>query len=117
MKFLIDAHLPPSLAELLKSAGHDAIHTRDLPSGNRTSDSEVNRISMVERRVVITKDVDFVNSLLLHNEPYKLLLISTGNITNQQLFDLFARNLPQIVEAFEDHTYLELERNFLNLHR
>lgn len=116
MKFLIDAHLPPSLAALLNSAGHDAIHTRDLLLGNRTSDLAINQISIDEQRIVVTKDADFVNSLLLFGEPYKLLLVSTGNITNRQLLELFVKNLPQLIEAFENHTYIELERAHLNIH-
>jgi len=36
MKFLIDAHLPKRLAQLLQRLGHDAIHTLDLPGKNRT---------------------------------------------------------------------------------
>jgi predicted nuclease of predicted toxin-antitoxin system len=117
MKLIIDAHLPPSPAELLKAAGHDVVHTRDLPLGNRTSDTEINRISIVEQRVVITKDADFVNSLIVKGEPYKLLLISTGNITNRQLLDLFVKNMSQIAEAFEQHTYIELEHNRFTIHR
>ena len=30
MKFLVDAHLPPGLCDLLKTAGHDPLHTREL---------------------------------------------------------------------------------------
>ena len=30
MKFLIDAQLPVRLSQLLKSMGHDAIHTKEL---------------------------------------------------------------------------------------
>lgn len=29
MKFLIDNALPPTLASLLRKAGHDAVHLRD----------------------------------------------------------------------------------------
>jgi predicted nuclease of predicted toxin-antitoxin system len=54
MKFLIDAHLPKRLSVFLKQTGHDAIHTSDLPSGNRTKDSEIIRISLEEGRAVIT---------------------------------------------------------------
>jgi len=35
MKFLVDAQLPRRLARWLQASGHDAIHTRDLPEGNR----------------------------------------------------------------------------------
>jgi predicted nuclease of predicted toxin-antitoxin system len=30
MKFLLDAQLPPQLAARLRSAGYQALHTRDL---------------------------------------------------------------------------------------
>ena len=40
---------------------------------------------MVEQRVVITKDADFVNSFLLHGQPHELLLVSTGNISTSEL--------------------------------
>ena len=35
MKFLVDVQLPRRLARWLQASGHDAIHTRDLPKGNR----------------------------------------------------------------------------------
>ena len=82
MKFLIDAQLPHRLVYWLRERGHDARHTLDLPNGNRTSDAEINEISVREQRIVVTKDADFVNSFVIRGEPYKLLLISTGNITN-----------------------------------
>jgi predicted nuclease of predicted toxin-antitoxin system len=92
VRFLVDAHLPQRLARLLHGEGHDALHTLDLPDGNRTTDGVINAISVTEQRVVITKDSDFVDSLVLHKQPWKLLLVSTGNISNQELEQLFAAN-------------------------
>lgn len=89
MKFLVDAQLPCRLAILLERQGYDAIHTLDLPKGNATPDFEINALSIDESRVVITKDADFVQSFLLQQKPYKLLLISTGNIRNSALEELF----------------------------
>jgi predicted nuclease of predicted toxin-antitoxin system len=74
MKFLIDAQLPRRLVYRLQEAGHGAIHTLDLPLGNRSSDQIINEISEREQRIVITKDADFVNSFTLYGKPYKLLL-------------------------------------------
>ena len=48
MKFLVDAHLPRRLARWLQAEGHDAIHARDLPEGNRTSDATINELSSRE---------------------------------------------------------------------
>ncbi|WP_394753759.1 DUF5615 family PIN-like protein [Crenothrix sp.] len=44
----------------------DATHTLDLPEGNRTTDTHINRLSEFKKRVVITKDTDYVNSFLYH---------------------------------------------------
>jgi predicted nuclease of predicted toxin-antitoxin system len=116
MKFLVDAHLPRHLALLLREHGYDAIHTLDLAEGNRTTDNRINEISEMQRRVVITKDADFVNSFLISKRPYKLLLISTGNISNQELEGLFVRNLPAIVLALTNFDYMELTRTSLIEH-
>jgi len=62
MKFLIDAHLPPSLRSVFQAAGHNAIHTLDLPNQNASRDGILNEVSMTESRVVVTKDTDFYHS-------------------------------------------------------
>lgn len=41
MKFLVDAQLPRRFANWLNEAGHDALHTLDLPKKNRTSDNDL----------------------------------------------------------------------------
>jgi predicted nuclease of predicted toxin-antitoxin system len=117
MNFLVDAQLPRRVVLLLRQAGHDAIHTLDLPEANRTTDTEINARSASEQRVVITKDADFVNSFLVAGHPYKLLLISTGNITNADLLMLLITHLPQISRELEDHSYLELSRTAVIIHR
>jgi predicted nuclease of predicted toxin-antitoxin system len=117
MKFLVDAHLPRHLSFLLQHHGYDAVHTLDLEKGNQTSDTEINNISGCEQRVVITKDADFVNSFLLTNLPYKLLLISTGNITNKELSDIFIKNLSKIITALNEYSYIELTRSTLIEHK
>ncbi len=48
MKFAVDAHLPPGLCDLLRVAGHEAIHTSQLPAGNQTSDAALNTLSVKE---------------------------------------------------------------------
>src|SRR5712691_4564870 len=58
---------------------HDAVHTRDLPAGNRTTDAEICRLADLDGRVVVTKDADFVSSHLLTRRPGRLLLVSVGN--------------------------------------
>ena len=116
MKFLVDAQLPRQLARWLQAEGHEAVHTRELPRGNRTGDTAINEISVRELRAVITKDDDFVDMFLLRHQPYKLLLISTGNINNEELEQLFQNNLQAIVSAFETYDFIELDRTSLTCH-
>jgi predicted nuclease of predicted toxin-antitoxin system len=41
MKFLIDAQLPRRMVRWLSAAGHDAIHTLDLPDRNLVNRNRV----------------------------------------------------------------------------
>lgn len=116
MRFLLDAHLPRRLARRLREAGHEALHTLDLPLGNRTTDTFINELSAREQFVVVTKDSDFVNSFLLRREPYKLLLVSTGNIRNAELETLFLTNLDRIAEGFGSFDYIEIDRKSVIFH-
>lgn len=99
LRVLVDAQLPKRLAHFLTfHAGYDCVHTLDLPAANCTQDGAITRLSMEEERIVITKDADFVNSFLLHGQPYKLLLVSTGNISTtdlQSYFGSFCHSLPK----------------------
>jgi len=116
MKFLVDAHLPRRLARWLQASGHDAIHTRDLPKGNRTVDEVINQMSIRDQRVVISKDGDFVDTFLLRHAPYKLLFVATGNIGNKALDRLFRDNLENIVNAFETYDFVEIDGTSLICH-
>lgn len=113
MRFLIDAHLPRRAVEWFRTAGFDAIHTLDLPRGNRTTDPEIIEFADQQSRVVITKDADFVDTHTLCGQPRKLLLISTGNITNAELERLLTPLIVQIVEALQHHSLIELGRSGL----
>ena len=116
MNFLIDAQLPRRLAYRLRDAGHDAVHTLDLPTGSRTTDSEIHEVSQRERRVLVTKDADFLNSFLLTRKPYKLLLISTGTIKNVALEALFVSQMPAIAHSLSQHDFVELTHAALVVH-
>lgn len=110
MKFIVDAHLPPGLCTLLQTGGHDAIHTSQLPIQNRTPDETINQLSLSEERVVISKDTDFYYSHLLHQKPWKLVLVRTGNISTRDLKALFEKHLPEIIAALHQNSLLELDR-------
>ena len=108
MKFLIDVQLPPKLCEILQSIGIDSIHVNSLPKGDETPDSEISSIANEQKLIVVTKDSDFYHSHMIFQNPEKLLLITTGNIKNRELFDLMRINITTIKTLFETCNYVEL---------
>lgn len=65
---------------------------------------------------MVTKDADFVNSFIVKHRPYKLLLVTTGNIHNRELEQLFVQNIRRIAEGFESFDFIELGRNHVVYH-
>jgi predicted nuclease of predicted toxin-antitoxin system len=116
MKFIVDAQLPPRLARELAASGHEAVHTLELPAGNHTQDQEIIALAVREQRVVVTKDNDFMVSFLLRGVPPKLLLISTGNISNDALSKLLASNLTALENAFSKFDFVELSATAITIH-
>ncbi len=84
--------------------------------GNRTPDADINVRAEQENRIVVTKDVDFVDSFIITRRPPKLLLISTGNFTNAELESLLLPRLSAIAGAFETCDYVQLTRAALVVH-
>ena len=113
MRILLDAQLPQSLVRPLEQLGCDVLHTLDLPDGNRTADTLICSIADRDGRVVFSKDADFVRSHLLHGTPAKLLIVTTGNIGNQDLTALLLRVLSELNRLFETHVLIELNRKAL----
>jgi len=116
VRFLVDAHLPERLTRQLNDAGHDALHTSQLPDGNRSTDPEIARIADEQDRVVVSKDRDFRDAYLLRGTPRRLLIVSTGNISNDDLLALFAEHLPAVVAALEEARVVELGPEKLIIH-
>ena len=113
MKFIVDAQLPYEITSILREKGFDAIHTDYLPDKERTKDCQIMSIATEENRIVITKDKDFVDSYHLKKIPAKLMIITTGNIKNRNLFDLLLVNWELIIHLLETCNLVELSNNYI----
>jgi len=116
VKFLIDAQLPKSLSDFLKSKGFDSIHTIDLPDRNKTEDYQLIALSKKENRIIITKDNDFLESFLIKKEPEKLIIITTGNISNTVLLEIFDNNFEIITNSISENSLIEITKSELIVH-
>ncbi len=110
MKFLIDAQLPPSLKNLFISNGYDCVHTIELEFGNGTTDEIINKISMEEQRIVITKDSDFYHSFIIKKEPFKLIFVKLGNTSKDDLLNFFSNKFSEIISAIETEDLILLSK-------
>lgn len=68
---------------------------------------------MREQRIVISKDADFYDRFFEKLEPYKLVFLKTGNLSNDSLIHLFERNLEQIVQEMHQSSVVELSQDTL----
>ena len=115
MKFLVDAQLPNRLCEWLCAQGHEALHTRNLPDGNRTSDAYLIELAQTGGWILVTKDDDFVQARLVSGKPRQLWLIATGNIDNISLQALLEQMFLRVQAAFAHCSFVELSRTHITL--
>ncbi|WP_373515691.1 DUF5615 family PIN-like protein [Persicitalea sp.] len=95
--------------------GHDVVHVSALLTNTRIPDGYICERSMAESRVVISKDSDFFNTYLFKKQPYKLLYITTGNLRNRPLLDLFRSSLTQLLGTLENANVVELNQTTIRV--
>lgn len=100
MKLIVDAQLPPRLAETLRKAGYDAVAVREV--GLRDAeDSEIWAYAIEKNAAVITKDEDFSERLLRAKISPIVIWIRVGNVSNVVLLKWFIPLLPVIFARIE----------------
>jgi predicted nuclease of predicted toxin-antitoxin system len=106
--FLVDAQLPPSLAEALRQAGFQAVHLVDLGLLAAT-DEQIWEEAISRSAVLVTKDRDFPLRRAASNDGPAILWVRVGNMSNRKLIELALRALPAIIDAIErDEVVIEL---------
>jgi len=98
--FLVDAQLPPSLAEALRQAGCQAIHVIDLGLQAAT-DLQIWDEALSRSAVLVTKDRDFPLRRAARSDGPTILGVRVGNMSNRKLIELILRALPAIIDAIE----------------
>lgn len=116
MKVLVDAQLPQRLARVLSAKNIDSKHTLELTNKNATSDQKIIEVADQEDRIVVSKDSDFLDNYILEGRPQKLLIVSTGNINNNDLIRLFEQNIKALKSLFEENTVIEIDENEIQVH-
>lgn len=87
MRFLVDAQLPPGLADWMGKRGYSASAVRTL--GLRESDDgSIFNFAREQRWILVTKDEDFVRQCLGVASAPQVVWLRIGNCTNPLLFTI-----------------------------
>jgi predicted nuclease of predicted toxin-antitoxin system len=65
MRFLIDANMPRSTAELLRRCGHEALDVREIGMGG-AADNQIAAYAQQNRLVLVTRDFDRDSGFLIY---------------------------------------------------
>ena len=98
MRFLIDECLPPSMAALLRTAGHDCAHVYELGLGGQP-DEQIMALADRQNRILISADTDFGE--LLANAPVlapSVILIRRADKRAASLAAVILANLEQVAD-------------------
>jgi predicted nuclease of predicted toxin-antitoxin system len=98
MKLLLDANISWRLSLKLKSYFEDCIHVDYTNLLQPARDIEIWNYAKTNDFVIVTNDSDFINFVILHGFPPKIILFRTGNQSNSYLENLIVNNK----QAFED---------------
>ncbi len=83
MRFVVDENLPDALALWLAAKEHDVAHVYDWVGGG-ADDGRIWRRALSERRIIVTKDSDFLLRRSTASGP-QILLLRVGNRGNADL--------------------------------
>jgi len=106
VRFLVDANLPPALADFFVKAGHQAEHVEKV--GLRHSkDTLIWNYAIKNNAVIVTKDEDFEKKLSQQpKEAPSVVWIRLGNTTKSALLLWFNNILPEVVDRLESNEKL-----------
>jgi predicted nuclease of predicted toxin-antitoxin system len=118
VKFLIDNNLSPVLAGILRTAGHDVVHLREIGLQAATDDVVLAR-ARTEERVLVSADTDF-GTLLARSgakSPSVLLMRRlVGRRAAEQAATILA-NLPATSADLEEGAVVVLTDEWVRIRR
>ena len=102
-RLLIDENLPATLAALLPL---ECVHATDF--GHRPTDLELWSIARAKDLIVLTRDSDFFDRLLLQGPPPKVIWIRLGNLRRKDLEGTLVNLWPAIESLLPDADLIEV---------
>ena len=106
VKFLIDANLPYRFGLW---RGENCQHVFDL--NDAWTDAEIWRYATEHDLVIVTKDADFSDWIILNIPPPRVVHLRVGNMKMRDFHTFMQRVCPQICGLAESHKLLIVHKN------
>jgi predicted nuclease of predicted toxin-antitoxin system len=100
LRFLVDAQLPPALADYLRQLGHEAEHVNEIGSGAAT-DRAIWTYAKRHAAIIVTKDQDFADLTRLDTSGPPVVWIRLGNTTRAALLRSLQPLMPELLAALD----------------
>ena len=107
-RILVDENLP---ADLERIVGPECTHATEL--GNQPTDDELWTYAAEQKLVILTKDADFFDRLIVHGSPPQIVWVRTGNMRRIDLHDLLERVWPKVLGLLENADLVEIHEDRL----
>lgn len=101
MHLLVDAQLPPQLADWLRTNACQATAVHELGLRDST-DGEIWTFAASRAMVIVTKDDDFAEMAARFRDGPPVLWIRCGNVINRELFRRFEQSWPIVRQLLSD---------------
>lgn len=110
MKLLLDANLSWRLAEKLKAHFADCLHVDRTGLAVPAKDAAIWAYALQHRLILVTNDEDFLDFARIKGFPPKVVLLRTGNQSNDAIFSLLIKHQADIafLESSEETGVLEI---------
>jgi len=101
--FLFDENLPLNLQF---TPSLPVIHVTNL--GNSLSDSEIWQYAIANDLVIVTKDVDFSDRIIISNPPPRVVHLRFGNLRKRDFHSFLKGIWSEIEELLEEHKLINV---------
>ena len=103
MKLLLDANISWRLSLKLKLHFGDCFHVDHNELKVPASDNEIWDYALTNQLIIVTNDDDFIDLLNLKGYPPKIILLKTGNQSNQYIEMLLIKHKENIRSFYNNN--------------
>jgi predicted nuclease of predicted toxin-antitoxin system len=102
IKLFLDANVSWLLASKLKFHFEDCLHVDHIGIKTPASDNEIWKYAQSNDLIIVTNDDDFIDLLNLKGFPPKIILLKTGNQSNEFVEMLLIKHKEEIYSFYDN---------------